>query len=147
MRAMTSGLLSWSSCPGAIAFSGLEHLVRIWDQTDAGPHERARLAGTGWPISSLVFSPNGKILTAGTYGGPRLGDVSGEKPQTLHPIKWLFDLAQTCLGFSTAFSPDGTQLIAADEVSKGSSQPSRPAVCLYHLASGRRLHEWDLSAP
>jgi hypothetical protein len=26
-------------------------------------------------------------------------------------------------------------------------QPSKPAVCVYELASGERLHEWDPSVP
>ena len=130
-----------------LAFSGPEHSVRLWDLTNAGPREQARLTGTGWPISSLVFSPNGKILTSGTNGGTQLWDVSDQKPKSLHPIKRLSDLAQGCLGFAMAFSPDGTRLIAADEVSKGSWQPSKPAVCIYHVASGRRLQESDLSVP
>ncbi len=52
-----------------------------------------------------------------------------------------------CMGFSMAFSLDGKRLIAADQVSKGSSQPSKPAVCVNELASGKRLQEWDLSVP
>ncbi|MFI5454320.1 MAG: sigma-70 family RNA polymerase sigma factor [Isosphaerales bacterium] len=135
--------------PGSdhLAFSGPEHSIRLWDLTGAEPHERARLNGTGWPISSLAFSPNGKILTAGTNGGTRLWDMSGENPKALHWIRWLSDLTKGCFGFSVAFTRDGTRLIAADELSQGGRQPSKPAVCVYDVASGRRLHEWDLSAP
>jgi hypothetical protein len=54
-----------------------------------------------------------------------------------------------CLGFSMAFSPGGSRLIAADEVMTSGKplDPSCPAVCVYEVASGKRLHAWDLSAP
>ena len=46
------------------------------------------------------------------------------------------------------FTPDGKRLIAADQIfDKAGRQPSRPAICVYDVVSGDRLHEWDLSVP
>ena len=43
---------------------------------------------------------------------------------------------------------DRRKLIAADQVSdKAGKKPSKPAVCVYDVASGKRLFGWDLSAP
>ena len=49
---------------------------------------------------------------------------------------------------SLAFSSDGTKLIAADQIAdKHGQKPPAPAVCVYDVASGKRLQQWDLSAP
>ena len=75
------------------------------------------------------------------------------KPGVLHPTKNLLGSSTArpineCAGISLAFSSDGTKLIAADHISDKSGQkPPRPALCVYDVASGKRLHQWDLSAP
>jgi hypothetical protein len=82
-----------------------------------------------------------------------LWDISGGKPRELHPTKNFFGLSTArpindCMGFSLVFSPDGTRLIAADQVfDKAGRQPSQPAVCVYDVASGKRLFKWDLPVP
>jgi WD40 repeat protein len=136
-----------------LAFSGPGHSIRLWVLAGLEPRERAQFKGTGWPVSSLAFSPKRKILAAGTNGGTQLWDISGSKPRVLHPTKNTFGFSTArpingCMGFSLVFSPDGTRLIAADQVQdKDGRQPPRPAVCVYDVTSGHRLHEWDLSAP
>ena len=135
-----------------LAFSGPGHSVRLWVLAGLEPRERARFEGEGRPISSLAFSPNGKILAAGSNAGTRLWDISG-KPRALHPVTKLrgFSTARPineCLGFSLAFTPDGKRLIAADEVfDKHGREPSRPAICVFDVATGARLHRWDISVP
>jgi len=140
-----------SSKGDRFVFSGPNHSIRLWDLAGAAPSERAQLKGTGWPISSLVFSPDDKTLASGSNGGTQLWDLSGGNPRAIDPLMTRLGLAsypiKECMGFSMAFSLDGKRLIAADQVSKGSWQPSKPAVCVYELASGKRLHEWDLSVP
>ena len=91
---------------------------------------------------SLAFSSHGETLAAGSNGGIVLWDLSREAPRTLQTIKG-------CVGISMAFTHDSTRLIAADEV-MGSGKPldpSHPAVCVYEVATGKRLHDWALSAP
>ena len=136
-----------------LAFSGPGNSVRLWVLAGLEPRERARIEGNGWPISSLAFSPDGKTLAAGTNGGTRLWDISGGKPRELFPTRNFLGVSTArpineCLGFSLAFTPDGKRLIAADQISdKSGRQPSRPAICVYDVASGERLHEWDIPVP
>jgi RNA polymerase sigma factor (sigma-70 family) len=140
-----------SSKGDRLAFSGQNHSIRLWELLGAAPRERAQLKGTGWSISSLVFSPDDKTLVSASNGGTQLWDLSGGTPKTIVPLLSRIGLAsypiKDCMGFSTSFSLDGKRLIAADHVSKGGWLPSKPAVCVYELASGKRLHEWDLSVP
>jgi WD40 repeat protein len=140
-----------SSKGDRFAFSGQNHTIRLWDLAGAAPGERAQLKDTGWPISSLVFSPDDKTLASGSNGGTQLWDLSGGNPKAIEPLMARLGLAsypiKSCMGFSTSFSLDGKWLIAADHVSKGGRLPSKPAVCVYELASGKRLHEWDLAVP
>jgi RNA polymerase sigma factor (sigma-70 family) len=136
-----------------LAFGGPGYSMRLWVLAGLEPRERAVMQGTGWPVSSVAFSPNGKIVAAGTNGGTQLWDISGGRPRALHPTRNFIGFATAlpindCLGFSMVFSSDGKRLIAADQISdKAGKLPSRPAVCVYDVVSGDRLHEWDLSAP
>ena len=135
-----------------LAFSGPEHSVRLWVLAGLEPRERARFEGKGWRISSLAISPDGKVLAAGSNAGTRLWDISG-KPRELHPAIRLLGVSTArpineCLGFSMAFTPDGKRLIAADEIfDRDGRKPSQPAICVYDVPSGQRLHRWDISVP
>jgi RNA polymerase sigma factor (sigma-70 family) len=135
-----------------LACSGPKNSIRLWVLAGLEPHERALLDGVG-PAWSLAFSRDGKTLAAGSAGGTQLWDVSGAKPRVLHPTKNFFGFSTArpineCAGISLAFTSDGTKLIAADHIAdKAGQKPSRPAVCVYDVATGKRLHEWDLSAP
>jgi RNA polymerase sigma factor (sigma-70 family) len=124
-----------------LAASVAETSVRLWDVAGEEPRERTTLKVTGWRISALAFAADGKALAAGTNGGTGLWDLSRGVAGKLRTIS-------SC-GFSMVFSHDGSKLIAADEVA-GSGKPldpSHPAVCVYELATGKRLHDWELSAP
>ncbi len=125
-----------------LAFTVEGKSARLWELFGDAPRECAKLEGTGWRISSLAFALDGKTLAAGTNGGTLLWDLSHDAPQVLRTIK-------ECLAFSMAFSRGGSRLIAADEVMTSGKplDPSRPAVCVYEVATGKRLHAWDLSAP
>jgi WD40 repeat protein len=135
-----------------LACSGPKNSIKLWVLAGLEPHERAVLEGRG-PVWSLAFSRDGKTLAAGSVGGTQLWDVSGAKPRVLHPAKNFFGLSTArpineCAGISLAFSSDGTKLISADHIADKSGQkPATPAVCVYDVTSGKRLHQWDLSAP
>ncbi len=135
-----------------LACSGPKNSIRLWVLAGLEPHERALLEGAG-PVWSVAFSRDGKTLAAGSVGGTQLWDVSGAKPRVLHPTKNFFGFSTArpiteCAGISLAFTSDGTKLIAADHIAdKTGQKPSRPAVCVYDVASGKRLHQCDLSAP
>ncbi len=136
-----------------LAFFAPSDTIALWSLAGLEPRERARLNGMGRSVWSVAFSRNGKTLAAGSVGGTQLWDVSGAKPRLLHPSRNLFGFSTArpineSIGISLAFSSDGTKLIAADQVSDKSGQkPSKPAVCVYDVASGARLFEWDLQAP
>jgi WD40 repeat protein len=136
-----------------LAFSGPGNSVRLWVLAGLEPREWARLEGTGGLIWSLAFSPNGKLLAMGSSGGTQVWDISGRKTRVLHPTRNFFGFSTArpineCGGISLAFSPDGRQLIAADQIfDKAGQKPSRPAICVYDVASGQRLHQWNLSVP
>ncbi len=136
-----------------LAFGAPNGSVGLWSVAGLEPRERANLKGMGSSVWSVAFSRNGKILAAGSVGGTQLWDVSGAKPRVLHPTRNVFGFSTArpineSIGISLAFSSDGTKLIAADQVSDRSGQkPSKPAVCVYEVAAGERLLEWDLQAP
>jgi WD40 repeat protein len=138
---------------GRIAFGGAENSVRLWALDGTKAREINRLDGTGSPAWALAFSRDGKTLAMGSAGGTRLWDVSAAKPRLLHPTKNFFGFATTrpineCAGISLVFSSDGTKLIAADHIAdKTGKKASRPAICVYDVASGKRIHEWSLSPP
>ena len=90
----------------------------------------------------MAFARDGNTLAAGTNEGTLLWDLSDDAPRVLRTIK-------NCLGFSMAFSRGGSRLIAADEVMASGQplDPSHPAICVYEVATGKRLYAWDLSAP
>ena len=47
-----------------------------------------------------------------------------------------------------AFTPDGKRLVAADQISDPAGlKASRPAVCVYDVATGDRLHAWEMTVP
>lgn len=127
-----------------LAYAGPGHSVHLWILAGLEPRERAAIAGNGWPISSLAFSPNGKILAAGTNNGTRVWDISTAVPQLLSAGKPI----GRSYGISIAFTPDGKRLVAADQISDPAGlKASRPAVCVYDVATGDRLHAWEMTVP
>ncbi len=136
-----------------LAFSDPKGSVHLWVLAGLEPRERATLEGNGWRINALAFSLDNKVLAAGSNGGTRLWDISGGKPRELHPVTKVLGVSTArpineCLDFSLAFTPDGKRLVAADEVfEKGGRTPSRPAIRVFDVASGRQLHRWDIGMP
>jgi WD40 repeat protein len=146
-----SPVVAFSSKGDRLALSGPNHSIRPWDLTGPAPNEQVQFKGTGKPVSSVVFSPDDKTLASGSNGGTQLWDLSGGSPRAIEPLMARLGLAsypiKSCMGFSMVFSLDGKCLIAADQVSRGSWQPSKPAVCIDELGTGKRLYESDLSVP
>ncbi len=127
-----------------MAFAGSDQSVQIWSAAPPEPHSIASIAGNGWPISSLAFSPNGKILAAGTNSGTRVWDITDAVPRLLSAGKPI----ERSYGFSMAFTPDGKRIVAADQIADWSGKKaSWPAVCVYDVATGARLHGWEMTVP
>lgn len=125
-----------------LAFASVDSSVSLRDAADGFLRERATLKGTGWSISSLAFSPDGKVLAAGTNGWTQLWDLSAKQPKPLR-------LVDRCFGFSIAFRDGGKTFLTADEAwdKTGPFDPSHPALTSYDVASGKRLRQWPLPSP
>ena len=88
-----------------------EHDVRLWDAV-TGKLLR-RLPGPGRALYCVAFSPDGRLLAAGSgeHGFRRNGDVrvwETETGQVLHTLRGHLELVA-----SVAFSPDGRRLASA----------------------------------
>jgi len=117
---------------------GYAKAVEVWSLTDTT--EPLPLGGHDLTIHSLAFSPDGSVLASagGTY------DPGGE----LKGRVWLWDMSteellwsadQETIVWSTAFSPDGTQLaVACGHPSFGPGY-----MTLYDVASGDALVEFS----
>jgi WD40 repeat protein len=117
-------VLAWSPSSKALAASGQDWLVRIWN-TDTGQllHE---LAGHNARIISAAWSPDGKLLASGAQDNTaRLWEADSGK--ALHVLAGHGDKGVSLL----AFSPDGKILASADE--------ERHLIYLWDVASGERL--------
>lgn len=94
---------------GATLAVGGEAGVQLWDV--AGPHHtllRPRAVLEAWPVRSLAFSPNGKLLAA-AGGHAKLWDVAGARELTV--------VRPADAGFISfvAFAPDGTMLALSEQ--------------------------------
>ena len=85
---------------------------RLWNVGSAGAGKRTMLNTHGDQFVSLAFSPNGRMLAAGTAaaGGVRVFDVSEKSPQEISPLKG----ARGSLD-AVAFSPDNKLVAGAGE--------------------------------
>jgi WD40 repeat protein len=99
-------LASGSGGPNPKAGGKIRGIIRLWNVTSRKP--MATLKGHTGLVSSVTFSPNGKILASGSYDATvRLWDVSSDKPigQPLRGHSGDVD--------SVAFSPDGKTLVSS----------------------------------
>jgi len=95
---------------GATLAVGGEAGVQLWD-IGIGPHRtrlRPRAVLEAWPVRSLTFSPDGKLLVA-AGGHAKIWDVAGARELTV--------VRPADRGFisSVAFAPDGTMLALSEQ--------------------------------
>jgi len=82
----------------------MEGIVKVWDS--ATGHEMLSLSGFDW-LSSVAFSPDGRLLAASHRGGIRIWDTS-----TWHEIQSISLSPREWVVQCVAFSPDGRWLAA-----------------------------------
>ena len=79
----------------------------LWD-TATGKAIGEPLKGHEFPITSVVFNPNGKVIVSGSYDNIRLWDAATGKPIG-EPIKGQGAVT------SVAFSPEGKTFVSGSE--------------------------------
>ncbi|MFE4333402.1 hypothetical protein ACFRQM_29450 [Streptomyces sp. NPDC056831] len=98
--------------------------IRLWDTTDPTHPDRGGSVKAGHRVNSLAFSPDGRILAAGSKVGVHLWKVADPGHPT--PLgKPLMGPAQPVM--SVAFSPDGHTLAAG--------------------SADRAIHLWNVTRP
>jgi RNA polymerase sigma factor (sigma-70 family) len=89
--------------------------------------------GRGDEASSLLFSPDGRILARGGWKSVKLWDAgSGEPIRTLSPTRGTV--------FAIAFTPGGRTLVGGGGVPRGGNQNYAGLVTIWDVATGRILH-------
>jgi HEAT repeat protein len=95
---------------GATLAVGGEAGVQLWDVVTGPPHTllRPRAVLEAWPVQSLTFSPNGRLLAA-AGGHAKVWDVAGARELTV--------VRPADAGFISfaAFAPDGTMLALSEQ--------------------------------
>jgi WD40 repeat protein len=117
----SNGVASVASSPDGTRLLTVDNKVRLWD---AASGRLTRTIDERGP-NSVVFSPNGARLLAGSYNSLKLWDVvSGQLVRGLKTLSTL----------KVAFSPDGTALLAAGRDS---------AITQWNAATGLLVHSFD----
>ena len=89
--------------------------------------------GRGEQASSLVFSPDARILARGGWKSVKLWDArSGEPIRTLSPTKGTV--------FAIAFTPDGRTLVGGGGFPRGGNQMDAGLVTVWNVATGEIIH-------
>ncbi len=89
--------------------------------------------GRGEEASSLIFSPDARILACGGWKSVKLWDArSGEPIRTLSPTKGTV--------FATAFTPDGRSLVDGGGFPRGGNQMDAGLVTVWNVATGEIIH-------
>jgi WD40 repeat protein len=89
--------------------------------------------GRGDEASSLLFSPDGRMLARGGWNSVKLWDArTGEPLRTLSPEKGTV--------FAIALTPDGRTLVGGGGVPREGNQMYAGLVTIWDVATGRILH-------
>ena len=115
------------------ASSSDDGFVKIWQTGGAGP---GRVLGAipGQKVMKHDFSPDGKLLVAGSWNAAGLAEGPGLRIWRVADGQLLHDLkGHRAMIYTLAFSPDQKYIAAADFVS------SKPQLKLWDPVSGREL--------
>jgi WD40 repeat protein len=125
------------SRPNASAFSpdattlatGGEDLnIKFWSVNSDTPKERASIKGSGYPIYSMAYAPDGKALAIGESGTIELCNTTGPRPQITGQLK---DMPGYI--YNLAYTPDNNHLLVHHYQTAG----------LYDLRTRTRVHAFE----
>jgi WD40 repeat protein len=120
-----------ASTANATAAPDSQNVVQLWTVSNSfGAQRLHSLPAGGKPVTSLAFSPDGRILAAGTQGNViKLWFISDPGDPLATPITELGELSLSDWAVNVDFSPDGRWLAAGTAENQGNR--FEPAVLLW----------------
>jgi WD40 repeat protein len=111
-----------------LATGGEDLFIKFWSVNSDAPKERAAIKGSGYPIYSMAYAPDGKALAIGESGTIELCNTTGPRPQITGQLK---DMPGYI--YHLAYTPDNNHLLVHHYQTAG----------LYDLRSRTRVHAFE----
>src|SRR5262249_18614237 len=118
--------LAFSPDAATLTSGGEDLYIKFWSVNADAPKERAALKGTGYPIQSMAYAPDGKALAIGESGTIELCNTTG--PRITGQLK---DMPGYI--YNVAYTPDGNHLLVHHHQTAG----------LYDIRSRTRVQPFE----